>query len=332
MNLDKYINDIFKIEAQNEFEDLAIKAFNFQYKHNIIYSKYVDLLNIDPQSIKNIEQIPFLPIRFFKTHKIVTKYSNLSDDNFTIFKSSGTTQTIKSKHYVYCSALYEKSFINGFKQLVGKPKDYVILALLPSYLEAGNSSLVYMVDKLIKLSENNESGFYLNNYSALINKLVELKKSKKKIVLFGVTYALLELANIINDKFPELIIIETGGMKGRGTELTRSELHYVLKTKFGTKNIFSEYGMTELLSQAYSIENEIFKPSSTMKIFIRDVNDPFTFLKDNQTGGINIIDLSNIFSCCFIETKDLGKKKNNEFYVLGRFDNSDIRGCNMLIY
>jgi len=327
-----YLEKIFEIKTENNFEELAVEAFRIQYKNNKLYSQYVDYLGINPDKVNLIKKIPFLPIQFFKSHKIITKHFDQPDNKFVKFLSSGTTELTKSTHYVYSTQLYEKSFISAFRQLIGEPNKYTILALLPSYLNAGNSSLVYMVDKLIKLSNNPSSGFFLDNYQELSTILKETNSSGKKVILFGVTYALLELAEKYNINLSHTTIIETGGMKGRGEELTRAELHHVLKEKFSPNNIYSEYGMTELLSQAYSLSNELFTPSKTMKVLIRDVNDPFSYIEDNKTGGVNIIDLVNIYSCCFIETKDLGKSQKSRFEVLGRFDNSDLRGCNMLIH
>ncbi|MBN2662229.1 MAG: acyltransferase [Bacteroidales bacterium] len=330
--IDNYLVQLFKIKTQDDFKILALEAFNLQYKYNKLYSQYVDYIKVKPSTVKNLTDIPFLPIQFFKSHKILTEFKSLLKKQFVVFHSSGTTQIIKSKHYVYDTEIYEKSFIKTFKQLIGKPHEYVILALLPSYIQAGNSSLVYMVDKLISLSKNSSSGFFLKNYDKLLYVLKELKKQNKKVILFGVTYALLEFSEILDEKFPNIKIIETGGMKGRGEELTRTQLHNELKNKFGTQQIFSEYGMTELLSQAYSLSDEFFIPAKTMKILIRDINDPFSYLSTGNTGGINIIDLCNIYSCCFIETKDLGNKAKNKFQVIGRFDNSDVRGCNLITY
>ena len=330
--LDNYLKKIFEIKTEADFELLAIEAFNMQYRFNKLYSQYVDYLKVKPSLVQTVNDIPFLPIQFFKTHKILTQYKKMPQKETVVFYSSGTTQTIRSKHYVYDNFLYEKSFLTTFNQLIGNPEEYVVLALLPSYIQAGNSSLVYMVDKLISLTKNSYSGFFLENYNKLMFVLKEITKQNKKVLLFGVTYALLEFSEIIDEKFPQIKIIETGGMKGRGEELTRTDLHNILKNRFGTQQIYSEYGMTELLSQAYSLQDELFIPAKTMKIKIRDINDPFAYLSEGNTGGINVVDLCNIYSCCFIETKDLGKTEKNKFQVIGRFDNSDVRGCNLITY
>lgn len=319
---------IFKIEGKNNFEELALKIFYFQAKHNIIYQKYINALDVSISSVRKIYQIPFLPISFFKNHKITTG-DFIPEREFT---SSGTTGMTTSKHYVKKLSVYEDSMIKGFQLFFGKPSEYVFLALLPSYLERTGSSLVYMADKLIQLSEDTRSGFYLHDYERLYKNLQILKKQKKKTILLGVTYALLDMAERFPVDFPELIVMETGGMKGNRKEMVREELHNKLKSGFGVEKIYSEYGMTELLSQAYSLGNGIFQTPPWMKILIRDINDPFNILPVGHSGGINIIDLANIHSCSFIATQDLGKTiKEDQFEILGRFDNSDVRGCNLLI-
>jgi phenylacetate-coenzyme A ligase PaaK-like adenylate-forming protein len=326
------ISRIFSQEVKENFEGLALEVFRFQVENNPVYADYIKYLGRDYRKIKKLNEIPFLPIEFFKTKKIVTKHYQCPDNEFVVFKSSGTTQTGRSTHYIYNINVYEKSFVRGFEKFFGKISNYVILALLPSYLEAGDSSLVYMVKKLIELSGKKESGFFLYNYKELEQRLKILKNRDVKVILFGVSYALLDFAELTEERFDDLIIIETGGMKGRKREMIREELHESLYKKLGSQHIYSEYGMTELLSQAYQTKNKRFSTTETMQVFIRDINDPFSFLSCGKTGGINIIDLSNIYSCSFIETKDLGKKHNkSEFEILGRFDNSDIRGCNLLI-
>jgi len=323
------IDKIFNITTEAEFEELALEIFRFQAENNKVYKDYLYYLSCNVNKVDEIKKIPFLPIEFFKKFDVIINNHRLSNQNRVIFKSSGTTKIGRSRHIIIDINLYEKSFTNTFIKFFGKPDKYIIIALLPSYIETGDSSLVYMVDKLIKMSNRKESGFYLNKNNEIIE-IIE-KHKDQNILLFGVTYALLDLIENKNYYYPKLKIIETGGMKGRKEEITRTELHTRLKNGFGTNQIYSEYGMTELLSQAYCFENEWFEPSDTMRIFIRDVNDPFCFLENNKTGGINIIDLANIYSCSFIETKDLGKKNDKKFQVSGRFDNSDIRGCNLLI-
>jgi phenylacetate-coenzyme A ligase PaaK-like adenylate-forming protein len=320
--------DIFTISSQKQFEKIALKVFRFQYENNSVYREFCDYLKINKQEIKAIQQIPFLPIQFFKSHDVLSS-SNVIQETFT---SSGTTGMITSKHLVTDVALYEKSYRKGFAQFYGDIEDYVALALLPSYLDREGSSLIYMVTDLIKATNNPDSGFYLNNYKELIKKLVVLDNSGQNTILIGVTYALLDLIEKHNFNLQHTIIMETGGMKGKRKEMIREELHEQLCKGFGVASIHSEYGMTELLSQAYSLGNGIFECSSSMQILIRDTEDALTYLEKGKTGGINVIDLANINSCSFIATQDLGKLcPNNTFEVLGRFDNSDIRGCNLMV-
>ena len=323
---------IFSIKTDEEFNDLALEIFKIQAKENPVYSKFVEYLQIDTSKVRKIEEIPFLPIEFFKTKKIVTKYNYLPDNQFVVFKSSGTTGIVRSKHYIYNINVYEKSFLAGFMQFFGKPQDYAIFGLLPSYLEAGDSSLVYMVRRLMEYSGHKDNDFYLYDYEKLLKKIRENEASGQKMILFGVSFALLDFAEFVGkEKFKNLIIIETGGMKGRKKEIIREELHSKLRNAFRLEKIYSEYGMTELLSQAYSLGGGVFQEARTMKILIRDINDPLSYVSEEKTGGINIIDLSNLYSCSFIATQDLGRRNKNGFEVLGRFDNSDIRGCNLLI-
>jgi len=325
---EELIKMIFEIEEKNEFEELALKVFNFQAKNNIIYQQYINALNVSISSVRTINQIPFLPISFFKNHKITT--GNFIPER--VFTSSGTTGMTTSKHYVKKLSVYEESMIRGFQLFFGKPSEYVLLALLPSYLERTGSSLVYMTDKLIQLSGDARSGFYLHNYKSLYQNLQILKKQNKKTILLGVTYALLDMVEQFDIDFPDLIVMETGGMKGNRKEMVKEELHNKLKSGFGVEKIYSEYGMTELLSQAYSYGRGVFQTPPWMKILIRDVNDPLNILSVGHSGGINIIDLANLHSCSFIATQDLGKTINeDQFEILGRFDNSDVRGCNLLI-
>ncbi len=319
---------IFSINSKNAFNALALEAFNYQYNNISVYRDYCNLLNVNVESVSQYSQIPFIPIEFFKTHNILCE--NCTSE--ITFSSSGTTGTVTSKHNIVDLKLYESSFLKSFTYFFGNVKDYCILALLPSYIERGGSSLVYMADKLISLSKHDDSGFYLNNYSELANKLQQLNKKKTKTILLGVTYALLDLAEQFPQDLSNIIIMETGGMKGRRKELIREDLHNFLYNSFNVNKIYSEYGMTELLSQAYSKGEGIFETPPWMKILIRDTYDPFCYVGKSRSGGINVIDLANIYSCCFIETKDIGKVfENNKFTVLGRFDNSDIRGCNLMI-
>lgn len=319
---------IFEISTQQEFESIALDIFRFQIEKNPVYRDFCEYLGRTRNKVSSFKEIPFLPIHFFKSKKVVSS-KNIEQ---SIFSSSGTTGQVTSKHYVTDIALYEKSYLEGFKSFYGNVSDYCILALLPSYLERSGSSLIYMVDDLIKKSNHPDSGFYLDEIDVLIEKLIRLDSQGTKILLIGVSFALLDLVEKHQLNLKNTIIMETGGMKGRRKELIREALHDILKKGFGTKTIHSEYGMTELLSQAYSQGNGIFKTPPWMKILIRDTEDPLTLQEIGKTGGVNVIDLANINSCSFIATQDLGKKYNDEsFKILGRFDNSDIRGCNLMV-
>ena len=319
---------IFDISCPLDFEKKALEIFKFQFENNLVYRSFCDLLCKHPSEIKDLKDIPFLPIDFFKSHEIKISSKKTSK----IFTSSGTTGTNLSKHYVTDLDLYEKSFINCFKVFYGDINDYTILGLLPSYLERNNSSLVYMVNKMIEQSKFPESRFYLDEIDKLKETILNLEKEKRKTILIGVSYALLDLVEYQKFNLKHTIIMETGGMKGKRKELIKSELHKLLKNGFGVNNIHSEYGMTELLSQAYSKKNGLFSTPPWMKILIRDTEDPQSILPLAKTGGINIIDLANINSCPFIATMDLGKlHENGQFEVLGRFDQSDIRGCNLMV-
>ena len=324
--MNKY--SVFNLTTETDFEHKALEVFRFQAKNNLVYKQFIELLNVDINQVTKIEEIPFLPISFFKSHKIVSNTHKIEE----IFFSSGTTNANLSKHHVTDLKLYKMSFTNGFNHFYGDIKNYTILALLPNYLERKGSSLVYMVTDLINNTKKKESGFYLNNLSELSIKLKALDKKGAKILLIGVSFALLDLIELNTFKLNNTIIMETGGMKGRRKELIRTELHQVLKEGFGVDTIHSEYGMTELLSQAYSNGNGLFKTPSWMRILIRDTEDALSILPKNKTGAINIIDLANTNSCSFIATQDLGKiDTNNNFEILGRFDNSDIRGCNLMV-
>jgi len=320
--------DIFAISNQKQFEKIALKVFRYQHENNLVYREFCDLLKIEPQKIKTLQQIPFLPIQFFKSHAVVSN-TNPVQNTFT---SSGTTGMITSKHLVTDISIYEESYRRGFSEFYGNIEDYVVLALLPSYLEREGSSLIYMVEDLIQLSNHAESGFYLHNHEQLIKKLTELDESGQNVILIGVTFALLDLIEKHQFQLQNTIIMETGGMKGKRKEMIREELHQQLCEGFGVTAIHSEYGMTELLSQAYSLGEGVFECPSWIQILIRDTEDALTYIPQGKTGGINVIDLANINSCSFIATQDLGKKNpNNSFEVLGRFDNSDIRGCNLMV-
>ena len=320
--------DIFNINNDKQLNKISLQIFNYQLTHNIVYQTYIKELNINTSKIKHYKDIPFLPIDFFKTHKIISPNKKPE----TIFRSSGTSGMTRSEHHIADLSVYEKSFLQTFKLFYGKPEDYIFLALLPSYSEQDSSSLIYMVEKLMQISNNPDNGFYLYNHSQLNDKLSELEKQNRKTILFGVSFALIDFFENYYINLKNTIIIETGGMKGRKKEIVREELHKIIKKATGLKHIHSEYGMTELLSQAYAKEENKYANPPWMKILIRDTNDPFSFLPKRQSGGINIIDLTNIYSCSFIETKDLGKlHPDNTFEILGRFDNSDIRGCNLMV-
>lgn len=327
------IKEIF--EAHNAaWDELALKIFAFQYQHNSIYRQFCDALGIVPADVHTTEAIPFLPIQFFKSHTVTAGAFSPQ----LVFESSGTTGSVNSKHFVKEAAVYEQSFLKGFEQFYGNPQDYCIIGLLPSYLERGNSSLVYMVNELIKRSGHAGSGFYLNEHGKLQQTLARNEAAGQPTLLIGVTYALLDFAEQYPMQLHNTIVMETGGMKGRRQELTRQEVHEILQQQLGITSVHSEYGMTELLSQGYSKGNGIFFPSATMKILLRAEDDPFDVTatvspaKKFTTGVINVIDLTNIYSCSFIATDDMGKLyADGSFEVLGRLDNSDIRGCGLMV-
>ena len=320
------INKIMAINSESDFEEMSIKLFHYQMENNPIYAPYAALI-LKGKTPTNIYEIPFLPIDFFKQEQIICQGKGVEE----VFLSSGTTGG-QSKHLVSDLSLYEKSYRKTFQQFYGDINDYCILALLPSYQEREGSSLIYMVNDLIAQSKHPKSGFYLNNLAELSETIKELEGKGQKVILFGVTYALLDLAAQYPQHLKHTIIMETGGMKGKRKELLKEEIHQLLREAFLTENIHSEYGMTELLSQGYSKGKNIFKSPPWMKIMIRDVNDPLSLSGNNKTGGINVIDLANLYSCPFIATQDLGRTfDDGTFSVLGRFSNADIRGCNLLI-
>lgn len=323
-----FFERIFNIRSTQEFNALSLELFHYQFENNALYHTFCSHLNKTPTNVSSIQDIPFLPISFFKTHDV--KVGSFTP-NIT-FLSSGTTGSTQSKHHVKDLSIYEASFIRGFEREYGNIKDYCILGLLPSYLEREGSSLIYMVNQFIKMSNHKKSGFFLENELKLVENLQFLTKNEQKTLLIGVSFALLNLAENFTMDLSNVIVMETGGMKGRRQELTREEIHQTYKKQLNLTEVHSEYGMTELLSQAYSKKEGIFTTPPWMKILIRDVNDPLNYLMPGKTGGINVIDLANIHSCSFIATQDLGKNHpDNSFEVLGRFDNSDLRGCNLLI-
>lgn len=325
------MKNIFDIKTEEDFLTACLETFRFQYENVEIYRKFVDYLKIDPQNVNELAKIPFLPIEMFKNHQILNK--NISTELY--FQSSGTTQMNLSKHFIADQNIYQESIYKSFDQFIGKPEDFIFLGLLPSYLEKQNSSLIYMVDYLMKKSGKTENGYFLYNHEDLFKLLNDLKD--KKVILFGVSFALLDFLDYCNTNSQTLkpsdtlTVIETGGMKGRKEEMTKDELLQILQEGFKTDKIYSEYSMTELLSQAYSLGENIYQCPNWMRILVRNAEDPFNYEKEGRTGAINIIDLANIHSCSFIATQDLGKIMGDKFQVLGRIDHSDIRGCSLLV-
>ncbi|HWZ14713.1 MAG TPA: hypothetical protein VNW95_05695 [Mucilaginibacter sp.] len=319
---------VFSIESEQQFNETALQIFQYQAKNCTVYRDFIAALKINPATVQTINQIPFLPIEFFKTHEVLSSARPAE----VIFTSSGTTGITTSSHYITDVSWYTESFRKSFELFYGGIKSYTILALLPSYLERQGSSLIYMADDLIKQSGDPDSGFFLYNHDELYLQLKKQQQAQKPTLLIGVTFALLDFIEQYTINFPQLIVMETGGMKGRRKEMIREELHGQLRKGFGVDAIHSEYGMTELLSQGYSKGEGIFNCPPWMKIITRDTNDPISTLSTGKAGGINVIDLANFNSCSFIATHDLGKVyADNSFEVLGRFDNSDIRGCNLLV-
>lgn len=312
-----------------DFEALSLSLFQYQSTHNPVYAAWLEALGCQAAKVDSLDKIPYLPVSFFKTHAVRSNHEKVK----IWFKSSGTTGQTPSKHGISNLFWYETAFLNAFKRVYGSPEEYVFLALLPHYIASGHSSLLYMVDGLIKASKQTASGFYLQADNALRHAISESHQKGKKVFLWGVTYALLEWST---QTPPHLhagdIVLETGGMKGRGKELVREALHSQLKTAFGVNHIHSEYGMTELLSQAYSTGDGLFSTPPWMKIQLYDAKDPLSAVQGKQRGGINIIDLANVESCAFIQTQDIGElHADGQFEVLGRFDHSELRGCNLLL-
>ncbi len=320
--------DIFSIQTDAVFVQAALQTFGYQYQHNQVYQRFCTLLGRTPDKVRQLTDIPFLPIEFFKSEAVYCGNERPS----TVFTSSGTTGSQTSRHYVKDLAVYQQSFRQGFADFYGDIEEYTVLALLPSYLERTGSSLITMVADLIERSGSADSGFYLNEYDLLAKKLTSLDRSGRKVLLIGVSFALLDLVETHRFQLKNTIVMETGGMKGRRKELIREELHAILCEGFGVEHIHSEYGMTELLSQAYSAGSGLYESVRWLKVLIRDTNDALSYQRPLKTGGINLIDLANIHSCSFIATQDLGRlHPDGRFEVLGRFDNADIRGCNLLI-
>jgi hypothetical protein len=330
--VEQLLNRIFSIASDADFEQCALEVYRYQRAHVPVYRQFTDLLG-KPEPT-NSSEIPFLPIAFFKTHEVWTEREPRPQ---LVFKSSGTTGMQRSQHFVTNPAVYERSFFETYCRFIGHPNEQIILALLPNYIEQGESSLVYMVDYLVRETRNPLSGFYLDNFGELLQAVEMARQTGKKVVLFGVSYALLDLAELKPD-LSDVLVIETGGMKGRRKELTKEELHAELKAGFGCDYISSEYGMSELLSQAYSDKNGLFDLPDWMRVQLRDINDPFSLVAPGRTGGVNVIDLANLYSCSFIATQDLGKiidpapgGNRGQLQLMGRFDQADIRGCNLLV-
>jgi hypothetical protein len=320
---------VFKISGDDDFNDLALKIFRFQYETNAIYRDFSNLLCKEPDNLGHYLQVPFLPISLFRDHKIISGNGPVIEKTFT---SSGTTGSVPSQHFIRDLKFYEESFTRSFRLFYGDPEKCRFLALLPGYLERQGSSLVYMLDHLIRKTERNGSGFFLHNMDILKKQLLENRPDSIRTILFGASYALIDFAERFPLNISGVTVMETGGMKGRRKELIREELHEILCRNLNVEKVHSEYGMTELLSQAYSSGHGIFRAPPWMKILIRDVNDPMQYLPGGQTGGINIIDLANLYSCSFIATQDLGKlHEDGSFEVVGRFDDSEVRGCNLMI-
>lgn len=313
--------------APQSFAKQSLQLFAFKYENNPVYQQFCKLLKKHPKNVHQLEDIPFLPIQFFKSHKILSNNKTIE----TVFSSSGTTGDLTSKHYVTDLSVYTKSYLNAFSEFYGAIEEYLVLGLLPSYLERTGSSLVYMVNDFIQKSKYAESGFFLDDMESL-KRLLQKYDGKRKILLIGVSFALLDFVEHYQLHLTSTIIMETGGMKGRRKEMIREELHDILKAGFGVPHVHSEYGMTELLSQAYSQGNGVFNCPSSMKILIRNTDNPLEILGNHQTGGINVIDLANVNSVSFIATQDLGRQiGDNQYQILGRFDNSDVRGCNLMV-
>jgi len=322
----EFVNNILSVTPKT-FTQLALQVFNYQYQGNSVYRNWVNALGVHLSSVQSINDIPFLPVSFFKSHKVVTG----DFEPQVIFESSGTTQTTNSRHWVKDVSLYQQSFVKGFEKFYGNIKDWCIIGLLPSYLERSGSSLVIMVDELIKLSAHKQSGFYLYEFEMLASVLQELENRKQKTLLIGVTFALLDFADQFHMTLKYTTVMETGGMKGRRKEMVREEVHCLLRGGLGVEKVHSEYGMTELLSQAYSYGNGIFRTVPWMKVLLREEDNPLQ-IKQEGRGLINVIDLANIYSCSFIATDDVGTLyEDGSFEVLGRFDNSDIRGCSLMV-
>jgi len=324
--IDQISNHIFKVQRSNDFQAIALEIFHYQAKNNSIYKKYIAMLGVNIENIKHLKDIPFLPISFFKSHRVTSFEEEVQE----VFLSSATTGVVQSQHFVKQLSIYETSCIEGFEQRYGAVKEYTIIGLLPSYLERSGSSLIYMVQHFMQQNPQKQHGFFKEINASLLSTLKKLKNAREKVLLIGVSYALMDLADQLDFSLEGMLVLETGGMKGKREELLKEELHDYLKKGMSIDVIHSEYGMTELLSQAYASAKETFICPPWMKVFSREVSDPFAF-NQGKTGALNIIDLANIHSCSFIATDDLGIVfSDGSFKVLGRMQGSDTRGCNLL--
>ena len=320
--------DFLTIETEADFTRLALERFQYQYRANPVYSEYCRLLGVRPQQVRSVPQIPFLPITFFKSHKVLCGGAEVAK----VFRSSGTTGSIASEHHVVSLRDYESSFVNSFKQFYGDPENYCIIGLLPTYAERGDASLAYMVSHLIERSRHPQSGFYLDKFKELRDLIATVTQAGANVLLIGVTFALLDFCERYPGPLLNTVVMETGGMKGKRPEMVREAVHAQLEAGFEIPEVHSEYGMTELLSQAYSNGEGIFSTPPWMRIFTREIEDPLTLQHPGKTGGVNVVDLANTHSCSFIATQDLGRvQKDGRFEILGRFDHADVRGCNLMI-
>ena len=318
---------IFHIQSDADFEATALQIFRFQYDNNTVYQSYCQHLNIEKEAVKSLSDIPFLPISFFKTHEVTTTPFKPA----LTFRSSGTTGMQHSRHFIKDALLYRQSLLNSFQHYYGDPSEYTFLALLPNYLEQKNSSLIYMMETLMHRSGAKDNGYFLYNHEDLYQKLIQLRDNQQKVILWGVTFALLDFAEHYQIDFPQLIVFETGGMKGRRKEMVKEELYDILRKAFGVSDIHSEYGMCELLSQAYSKGGNLFTTPPWMRLRLRNEKDPLDGTDTVSTGVINVIDLANIYSCSFIATEDLGRRHTHGIEILGRLDHSQLRGCNLMV-
>ena len=327
MDIDNYIKNIFHINSESEFNDYALELFHYQYKNNNIYNQYIKLICSETKTIKHYSEIPFLPIELFRTKKIIS----IEKKHQNVFLSSGTTNQLKSKHYIIDLKIYKKSILKSFELFFGDPKEFVFFCLVPDFKKNPNSSLSFMCHELIKYSSKSKSGFYLNKTNTLISNIKKCQQEKKKFIIFGLGFEILNFANKKNISLKDGLIIETGGTKNNKTRILRDDLHKRLKKLFQIDNIISEYGMAELLSQSYYLNNKYFVAPPWKKILIRNKTNPLKINTNNYRGHINIIDLANIYSCGFIATNDMGYVNKVGFDVIGRSQNAANRGCSLMV-